>query len=216
MIDHVRKVVFIHIPKNAGKSVEIFLQGAAQGNPHWRDLDLVDLMRRGLYKDYWSFAIVRNPLDRLSSVYCYYVFSSGNRSRNDQLIKYYLREMGFPTFVEAIHDGYGTLVDRIPNFRQDLFPHLIDQSRYVLDDYGRVMLSWLGRFEKMSEVSSVLEQKFFAGRRLGKFNASRRPSWQSMFSMKTFRMACEIYKRDIHLFCNESQLQQDYETGRDT
>lgn len=85
-----RKILFIHIPKTGGGSVETWLKSLgkvrmlAVGNPsalkctpqHFRMSDVRDLFGEG-YFDY-MFMIVRNPYDRIMSEYKMHALISGN------------------------------------------------------------------------------------------------------------------------------------------
>lgn len=90
------KLVFIHIPRCSGTSVEhSLLDGkmVPDGEKHWR----ASMLKREL-GDLWDgcfkFSIVRNPFDRLASLYvtpeapfCGYNLHAGN-SMEDFLIRY--------------------------------------------------------------------------------------------------------------------------------
>ena len=62
MIDHQRKVIFIHIPKTAGISIYNMMRYSGSQN-HKTRLDYEE--------DYFSVRVVRNPWDRLVSAYSY-------------------------------------------------------------------------------------------------------------------------------------------------
>jgi hypothetical protein len=76
MISHPYKFIFFHIPKTAGTSIEKFLYPFASescggkwavSNRCWRNRELFEAAQDR--RDYFAFAIVRNPLDRFISAW---------------------------------------------------------------------------------------------------------------------------------------------------
>jgi hypothetical protein len=79
------KVCFIHIEKNAGMSIRDTLStelgvphfkspwyfGPMRGKGGQRAIDYINLLGEKEYANYFSFAFVRNPFDRLTSWYRY-------------------------------------------------------------------------------------------------------------------------------------------------
>ena len=84
MIVDEHKVIFIHIPKNAGSTVKNLLVGDDLFNKlkrPWRHRRHKDVNN----KDYRKFAIVRNPYERMVSMYAYL---NGFLTGNDLLNTY--------------------------------------------------------------------------------------------------------------------------------
>ena len=61
IIDHSRKFIFIHVPRTGGHSAYELLGGQTPGMLH--------TPRFNINYDYYSFGFIRNPWDRLYSVY---------------------------------------------------------------------------------------------------------------------------------------------------
>ena len=83
MISHKHKFIFVHIPKNAGSSInhelkgmcEIFSEMKSKDIPlaygkHANDKHMRKLLKNE-YGDYYKFCVVRNPWDRMVSIYWY-------------------------------------------------------------------------------------------------------------------------------------------------
>jgi len=80
VVCHIRKIIFIHIPKTAGSSIEHLLRdegkyeldfiGVRNGRSthHYMGIEL-NIILKELYPVYYKFSFVRNPYDRLISEY---------------------------------------------------------------------------------------------------------------------------------------------------
>ena len=73
MIINEHKVIFIHIPKNAGTSIEEYFGNESvriQPNKH---ADIYEIKRKfkNSYNNYKKFTIIRNPYDKMVSWYFY-------------------------------------------------------------------------------------------------------------------------------------------------
>jgi len=72
VISRKSKFLFIHIAKNGGTSVEVFLKGYSDIPPEGTDRHSSAAVFRAImpdYEDYLSFAIIRDPRDRFQSSY---------------------------------------------------------------------------------------------------------------------------------------------------
>jgi len=82
LIDFKNKIIFIHIPKTAGSSIEKAL-GAEGGRGHLTVNEMLKIVKDHTIginlDDFFKFSIVRNPLDRLVS--CYDMFVSNDMTK---------------------------------------------------------------------------------------------------------------------------------------
>lgn len=67
-ISHKNRLIFIHVPKNAGTSIEKQLDMTDTGHKSW---DYYAARYPSEWVKYRSFAVIRNPFDRLLSNYEY-------------------------------------------------------------------------------------------------------------------------------------------------
>lgn len=67
-IDHKRKLIFVHIPKNAGTSIERHCDMNDTGHRKWKYYFSKYLSE---WSAYTSFAVIRDPIDRFISSYRY-------------------------------------------------------------------------------------------------------------------------------------------------
>ena len=71
MIIDKEKLIFIHIPKNAGTSIENLFGGDNTGFHH-DDINVIKEKFPEKYNTYRKFTVIRNPYDRMVSWYFYY------------------------------------------------------------------------------------------------------------------------------------------------
>ncbi len=211
-ISHRRRCVFVHIPKTGGTSIEHALGMRARHARESRkkmfgpvlsdDLRAMELssgflqhltMRELLrlhphdaLHGYFSFAIVRNPWDRMVSIYF--------RPDRDMLEQaraqgVELEGLEFGDFVEASMD-----VEHA---------HLRPQHEYVTDDAGHVIVDLVGRFETLEASFQEVRERLGVRRRLPvKYASPSRPSrdHRPHYTERTRALVAERYARDIEIF----------------
>ena len=144
--------IFIHIPKNAGESVERTL-GMYAGDPaetfwgvienryalqHLTALELRDRLLPNMWDTYFKFAIVRNPWSRAVSEY-----------------KWYLRFGPVITFFEWVE----SLEQRLKiNHAINIYEvgHNIEQYKFLYDAEGKILVDKILRFEYLQSEFSDL------------------------------------------------------------
>lgn len=151
MISHHHRCIFIHIPKNAGQSIESFFLNSLGlswenraplllrynnnpelGPPRLAHLLAADYVRykylpQSMYDEYFKFAIVRNPWDRTVSMYRY------------------LGDPQKETFSEFVRNRF--MLEQW----QERFWFVRPQSDFICSDSGELMIDYLGRFETLKE-----------------------------------------------------------------
>ncbi|MBU2979576.1 sulfotransferase family 2 domain-containing protein [Alteromonas sp. C1M14] len=157
MISHKFKCVFVHVPKTAGQSIEQFFKEKHQLNSkycqelllgknddpskgpqrlaHLRSDEYVSCghLDAETYDDYFTFAFVRNPWQRLVSEYLHKKIDS----------KMSLKEFvlhGFPK----------------PDPVCDAYRHVIPQYDYLFDSQGNQNVDFIGRFEDLQKGFSLV------------------------------------------------------------
>jgi hypothetical protein len=87
MIIDQHKAIFIHIPKNAGTSIEkYFGNGSVRIQPD-KHADIYEIKRkfRNSYNNYRKFTIIRNPYDKMVS---WYFYLKRNLGENHKVIEF--------------------------------------------------------------------------------------------------------------------------------
>ena len=204
-------IVYIPIPKVACTSIKIALMGDAlnQSDKHNNYNDIHKLTakfrRHSLtrhQKDYFVFAFVRNPFDRLVSCYKDKVkreVQHNNRhyfatNYNNILIKNafggrFHFEMSFEEFVQ--------LVAKIPDFLSD--GHFKSQYAMLYDQNRRVP-NFVGKYENMQNNWASISRRYKLPP-LAELNSTTKEDWKSYYKNKIIVEAvAERYKQDIELF----------------
>lgn len=226
MISHHHKCVFIHIPKNAGQSIEhVFLNDLSLswatraplllrhndrpelGPPKlahlkWHEYVSCKYMTQEQFDGYYKFAFVRNPWARVVSMYRYFGFHN---------------KCSFRDFV-ATH-----FKDRIWSEKQWFVG---PQSDYICDPEGHPAVDFVGRVENLQNDFNLVCEKIGltltevphinSSRRRGTVNAAsksllpwrrrkqnkfpRYATYQEYYDEETRDLVAELYKRDLELF----------------
>lgn len=184
-ISHEYQLIFIHVPKNAGTSI-IESLGMEEHGHH-------QIEHYNQYKHYTSFAVVRNPWDRVVSNYEYakmsesYWHSLQSEPHPDLKL---LNNLNFKQTVDILyntpnklkHDGWKL---------QTLYTHYNDKP--VIDK--------IFYYEEMEKLEKWLQQ-YLPSFRLKNINPSKKEfnNYRSYYDEETKKKVSEIYEKDIRLF----------------
>lgn len=195
-------LVFVQIPKVATTSMRAALAAHVMGDQDvdpdaiaqrdaWvgsrYELNAFPAELRKLSRARFSFAFVRNPLERLHSAYVNEVvepLESVPLFRRHGITT----EMSFPDFVKRL------LV--LPQNRVDL--HLRSQHLFITDRKGTVV-DFVGRFERLDADWEVLRERFGLPA-LPKRNVSSRALYEDAYTPELARLVADRYRRDIEIF----------------
>ena len=215
MISHKHKLIFIHIPKCAGTSMEAFLKDNAEALGPEKEEGLKYAIRKtGLaktinsYSDYFLFAFIRNPFDRFVSIWKHSIreYSSDKssyfyREERDLTLKeyaYLIREDS--TKKLSKFDRYHSLcqVDFIPDFNKSMFGEKIIGDRKC---------DFIGRFENLEDdfkrlcYSLELSVYKLPRERISPEKESVLPTkhYGDYYDLETLKIVEDIYSKDLRL-----------------
>lgn len=142
-----QKAIFVHVPKNAGSSVQEALGIPKEGLRHppaeaWRRAD------PEFFDSAYTFAFTRNPWDRLVS--CFHFIKNGKDPYNRMVAQIELRRAA--DFGEFLH------MLRRPLWRHQILSrvHFMSQTHYLCDPNGKVLVKRIGRFEDLPDSFAYL------------------------------------------------------------
>ena len=151
---HEKKIIFIHIPKTGGSTIEFSLNLRKSENGYgvkefesyekkkayqhftWNDYKLK--LGKEIYNEYFKFAIVRHPITRLISDYYWAPYGSKMCSFNDFLKK-----------------AENVIKNKLYN-ENIYYDHFQSQSSYIYAKNNNCKVDKIFRFEKFDEVASYI------------------------------------------------------------
>lgn len=207
MLSHEFKCLFVHIPKTAGMSIEKHFLNVlglgdeqrhqlllrpnddpALGPPRLAHLKATDYTDRGHisavdFTRYFKFSVVRNPWDRVVSMYRYLG---------------HVRKTDFSDFV------FNRLYEKL---WREMYWFVRPQADFIYDQQGRLLIDHVIRFESLEEnFTNVLEQLGLSGCKLPRVNSSSdrsgkaNPPYQAYYKPETKLWVSELYRTDIERF----------------
>ncbi len=146
VISHRHKFVLLMVPKVARTSLLTLLTQTHvdifAGEPEGYKMHLAPVLEGPLFKDYFKFAVVRNPWGR--AVSCWLSKVRAPDERVARLIEPYPGlhpGMPFDAFVDWLASDHGRdeLADR----------HWVSQHRFLVNSEGRLAVDFVGRYERL-------------------------------------------------------------------
>ena len=192
------KFIFIHIPKTGGSSIAEpeYLSGQGALIAHLGSEDHVQAghiravglknMLQGSWDDYFKFAFVRNPWDRIVSLY--YYFLQDPEKQRTALGKEIAKPGSFKEFCRQL--------DSI-----ELDPHFDPQISYLIDYEGQFLLDYIGRFESIdSDINLICNKIGLPTVKLPHFRKSDHDSYHNHYDNESAEIIAAKYKSDIEAF----------------
>lgn len=196
-------LLFIHIPKCAGTSIIEAMKEIDENVMHGHNKWSYYQSERIRSSDPESFAIIRNPWDRIFSCYSYAIkqesFWHGEKKRWGVHPDYKLLvNRSFNEAVSILYENR-SLLDLPEQQRPHFHFNWSYQYPYVYDENGILKVKALYRYDKIQEATSWLERKY--GLNIRKLNASTEGfDYRKQYDTNAVEMVAEIYNKDIELF----------------
>lgn len=180
--------IFVHITKTAGTSIATSLFGYLPY--HYTAIDYRVIFGRNTFNQYFKFAFVRNPWDRLYSAYRY--LKSGGWNNDDKL------------WAEKninMYDSFNSFVKHwLSPENIKLHRHFWPQSRFICDSHNRLLVDYLAYFETINDDYDVIRKKLGTGQNIGHHNANPGDSYRDVYNEETRNIVAKVYSTDIKLF----------------
>lgn len=194
-ISHKHKIIFIHIPKTGGTSIEntmgignkknIFDKNVLFGRDknyeaqHLFSSEIKKIVGKPIYNSYFKFSFVRNPFSRLVSDY------SWSKYRN----------MNFEEFINK-----KVIPSKNRILYKDPYRHFKSQHKFIIDNSGKITVNFIGKFENLTNDFKKLCKIFNLKLDLPHTNKSNHKNYKQYYNRRTKNIVESIYKKDLELF----------------
>jgi hypothetical protein len=182
------KCIFVHIPKTGGVSVNDALWGNP-GGVHKSMEEYARIFSRKTLEQYYKFAFVRNPWDRLVSAYAF-LKTGGLHKRDARWAK--RQQLDFDNFERFVMEW----VSR-DNICKGI--HFIPQTAFLTLD-GKIAVDFIGRFENFqSDFEFIKDKLVIPEATLEHRNRSVRKDYKAYYTAETRQKVAEVYADDIRI-----------------
>ena len=192
------RFIFIHIPKTGGTSLAEPCYQDGKGvltgllgetdyiqAGHIRAVGLKE--RMGEHWDmYFKFAFVRNPWDRMVSLYHYFLQEPEKRAS----------ELGRRI---AACDGFTAFCSRLEDLELDA--HFDEQISYLIDFHGNLLVDYIGRFETLDQdYANICSRLALPVAKLPHYRKSSHQHYLQYYNERSKNIVAERYRNDIAAF----------------
>jgi len=188
-------IVFVHIPKAAGTSINHALYGRFMGHVHASD---VECWASAKVKSLPSFAVTRNPWDRLVSAYRFARLGRGigGKVQAGVLRPEQYRTAEFETFERFVRDWLAPRdVERLDGIFQPQWPFVCAPNGNL------VVVDHLGRVEDLDPTLEFIRASTGASIELHRSNRSGESAdYRGFYTPELADLVARIYRRDVELF----------------
>ncbi len=203
------KFIFVHIYKNAGTSITEALRPFALGPWQWKAHKLIkkvgnhspifephpfhghikaseilDSLGEKKFKEFFSFAIVRNPWDWQVSLYKYMLKSETHHQQE--------------------------LIKNLGNFEEYIKWRCENEVRYQKDfiysKNNELLVNFVGRYESLDSDFDAICSRIGISASLPKLNVSNTKPYQSYYTEKTKELVRQAFEPDIRIFNYEFEI----------
>ncbi len=224
MISHEFKCIFIHIPKTAGSSIEVFFEEY----PRTQHVLATECLKEYGGKDwnrYYKFAFVRNPWDRVLSWYLWLerdailydwqhnIGAGGWNLKSDWGINGGHPRV-VPSWYTGMKDGFKDFIFSIKSTKDKKDYNLkikgnggkgkwiASQLTWLKNSRGKIPLNYVGRFEHLErDFKRVCKKLKIIQDPLPKAKVMQnRPHYSQFYDKETTKQVRKLYADDIQYF----------------
>lgn len=184
------RAIYVHIPKTAGISINASLYGCPTGY-HKSIAMLQKAFSKQEYDDFFKFAFVRNPWDRLVSAYLF--MQKGGRNDFDK------------AWAKKHLAPYSTFEDFVTRWLTPdnirLGVHFKPQSSFIcLPTRATHEMDFIGYYERLQADYDCIRKQLATGEPLSAKNRNaHRQDYRTYYTPETKAIVGEVYRKDIEL-----------------
>lgn len=215
------KTVFVHIPKAAGSGIanRLYTENLKTGEEsleyekHECILDVKKYLQPLFFHQYFKFAVVRNPFDRLVSWYHYYQDLWGN-DKNDRppCDSEHIKE-----FLSWSFEDFVANMKQWPDWTCNTevacpFYAIAPQYKYIIGFGNFLLVDGVARFENLDEDwKGICERAGIEHAPLQVVNKTKHKHWSEYYTNpETVKRVLEIYDKDFEYFGYSREIPELY------
>lgn len=202
-IDYKKKILFVHIPKNAGTAI-VKNVGLNESN-HRTVKEYINLLGQDKYEEMFSFAFVRNPFSRFLSLYNYAKMEISHYHNNIEPDKaIYGEHLDYKQLKNLCLEDAAILLKEGKLLHNPPHVQWNSQLFWLLDNESNINIKYLGRFEDLDFNMRNIYRSIgsFSNIKLRKVNSSSDgiQDYRKLINSNTRDILEEIYKEDLDTF----------------
>ena len=194
------KCIHVHVPKCAGTSIAYAFRG------YWYDpWDKINKIHEGhataseikkLYatkeqwNNYFKFAIVRNPFERIASAYNFLIKESQSR---------FINRIRFRSFVLRKNE-FKRMLGSENKLNKKSYHYVVKPAVDFLFENDKLLVDYIGRYEKLEETWEIICDKLKIKMKLPHKRIRPHKYYKEYYDEETKRIVEETYKKDIEIF----------------
>lgn len=184
VVNRKNKHIFVHVPKTAGTSME--RTPFVGGNGHESARSIRDRLGEEEFRSFFSWGFVRNPFDRLVSVF--------------HAIHQHPDQCGVRDEVTV---DFTKFIQNVPKLS---FTHVRSMSYYLCDPEGKVLVDFVGRYETLQQDWDFVCTRLRQAAVLGHKNKTEHDNFWSYYDEEALQIVSEHYRSDFENFGYSSVL----------
>jgi hypothetical protein len=199
MISHKQKFIFIHIPKNAGTTIEWCLFGHDKKEEnlygvhggivlqHLKANELQETVGNEIFKTYFKFSFVRNPFSKCVSEYFWEINHLGEHLNFRSWVK-----LKLPNLIKTSENN---------NIRRIRQKHNLEQYKFLYNAQGGLIVDFIGKIENLQEdFNKICDEIGIPKQQLPYTNKSKHKHYTEYYDDETKQIVAEKYAKDIEYF----------------
>ena len=182
------RCLYIHIPKTAGLSIRKALNDERRGHLPYTEYLAANARK---FRNYYKFAFVRNPWDRIAS--SFFFLKEGGLNEQDR------------EFSDNVLRSYGTVDEFVVGWltpeHADSWIHFRPQHHFICDGNGQCVVDFVGHFESLEKDFAHICSHLGLSATLEHHNRGTATSdYAGLFSPAARDRVAEVYQQDIETF----------------
>lgn len=193
------KILFIHIPKNAGSSIAKGL--GFEITTHIKASEIEESYNVNFFKDKFSFAIVRNPVERFLSLYHYARMEISLYHNNiNPSNSLYGKHLDYDILKDASLYECALLLTQNKLLHDKSWNQWEPQYTWIYNKLNEKLIPNVYKIEELKYLEKDIYSKFNINLNLAVLNKSNKLQEINNLDNKTISILKEYYKQDFELF----------------